>query len=153
MTTATKLQINWTNNGCDCGNCDFTVETVKGSDNQLFDGDKVVCNKCGKIGEIEALGVDGCDVIWSDKYQTKATKCIAVKTPFGNMYLTKDDDYDTYHHCDDDKKTKYVVEELCTHGLHITPAHDGWVAVYNSKTLELVSYLPIVSNYGDQFPQ
>lgn len=84
---------------------------------------------------------------------TQATKCIAVSTPFGTMYLTKHSDFDTYHNVGGDVKTQYAMDKLCTCGLHIVNDNNGWVAVYNAKTADLVSYLPIASNYGDQFPQ
>lgn len=83
---------------------------------------------------------------------TTATKCISVSTPFGTMYLKKDEDYDTYHCSDDDLKTKYIIDKLCTSGLHIVPEGAEWVAVYSSADLELVSYLPVASHYGNAFP-
>lgn len=149
MTTTTKLQINWTNNGCDCGNCDFTVETVKGSDSQLFDGDKVVCNKCNKIGEIEALGIDGCDVIWSYKYQTKATKCIAVKTPYGLMYLELSNDGVYEGESSDDQIASILVNTK----IYPYENYPDWVELESKAGGRFIGFFEVSSHYGDQFPQ
>jgi hypothetical protein len=51
-----KIEIDWLDScpKCDCS--EHVVETVEGTKDWLYNGDKVTCGECGHTGEIEADG-------------------------------------------------------------------------------------------------
>ena len=74
-----------------------------------------------------------------------ATKCIAIDTPFGFMYLEQKGTF--YDRSRDVVTTKSFDAKVAADGYAaITPINDKWVAVSTG------GHWPIVSNYGDEFP-
>ena len=57
-----KIEIDWLDScpKCDCS--EHVVETVEGTKDWLYNGDKVTCGECGHTGEIEADG----ETAWVD---------------------------------------------------------------------------------------
>lgn len=56
MKNPNKIEISWLDS---CPNCDCSehvVETVEGTNEWLYSGDKVTCGECEHTGEIEADG-------------------------------------------------------------------------------------------------
>lgn len=87
---------------------------------------------------------------------TTATKCIAVKTPFGPLYLELMENGEQYKMGCDDAVTNSTYDKLTIEmkAMLVTfYVHDAeWISVFAYND-EGPSFLPITSNYGDQFPQ
>lgn len=83
----------------------------------------------------------------------KATKCIAVKTPFGLMYLSQDSEYGAYVVSEESKVVyrKYLSLTEVVGGIDFVPYDDQFI-VGITTTAKFAGLLSITSNYGDQFP-
>lgn len=63
-----RLDINWLGMCENCGSEEpKVVDTEKGDEVTLWDGDKVTCKQCGSVGEIEADG-ENAWVVWDEDY-------------------------------------------------------------------------------------
>lgn len=51
-----KIEIDWLDSCSKCDCSEHVVETVEGTKDWLYNGDKVTCGECGHTGEIEADG-------------------------------------------------------------------------------------------------
>lgn len=84
---------------------------------------------------------------------TKATKCIAVKTPFGLMYLESEMDGGIYVVSEESNEVyrKYLL--LAGYGcLSFVGYDDQFIKTEHPFSGKFAGLLAITSNYGDQFP-